>query len=240
LELPKVKNDKKSPQEYSSECIKDKSNMISKKIFILSIVLSLMVGILCGSVSGYLLGRKIFSQASTPSTENSEYSKYDYSQFVVNEAKNITIADLYSDDEERYYAMQLIGMKMPELKFVDSKDTVYTTQDIGSSEYILEIVHPTCNFCKGMVPIMDEYRKSEKAHQLIGLSMQDGQLDTFNAEAETTFVLMQKDQTTAEFMNNLIWVPMFIYVKDGIIEFVSFGNIEEIEELQQYIDIAFN
>ena len=40
---------------------------------------------------------------------NSIYSQFDYSQFVINQEKNITIQNFYNDDEERFYAMQLIG-----------------------------------------------------------------------------------------------------------------------------------
>ena len=166
--------------------------------------------------------------------------QYDYSKFIINEKKGVTIADLYHDDEERYNAMMLIGQRIPELQYVDSKDQTIELRNLGQSRYILEFVQPTCNWCKGMVDMLNEYRATENAYSVIGLSIVDGDMSPFNKENETTFRLKRKDETTNQFTDTIPWVPTFLFVENGNIRFVSFGNIESLEKFQEYIDLAFN
>lgn len=251
LELPKVKMSPVASEVTENNLVEDEleingevhSNFMNngwKKILALSVVLAFLIGVFCGALSGFLIARKLYNTKDPSEQLNDEYSKYDYSQFIINEAKGITIADLYADNEERYWAMQFIGMKMPELKYVNSKSEVLSTSVYKDGSYILEIVQPNCNYCKGMVPLMNEYRNMENSLPLIGLSIRDGDLSVFNEAGETTFVMMQKDATTKEFWDMIQWVPMFVYVKNGEIKYVSFGNLNGMEELQKQLDIAFN
>lgn len=207
--------------------------------------LSACIGLVLGLAIGFPIGRITASPTTVTETgegniENSIYSQYDYTQFVINAEKNVTIANFYNNDEERYYAMNLIGSKMPTLKYLDSSDTEFTTESLGNGKYIIEFLEPECDFCKSMIDVLDTYRATEGSLPVLGLSIKDGDLsNTFNKNEENSFILVNKDNATDTLVNQIMWIPTFVYVENNEIKLVSFGVLTA-EEITHNIDIAFN
>lgn len=250
LELPKIKLPDPEPIAETEMPMDGEEGVVAvavaptsvfgklhKAIIAIGLIASFLVGLLGGGIGGFMVARDIYNKEKKP---ESEFSQYDYSKFIINEKKGITIADLYYDDEERYNAMLLIGQRIPELQYVDSKDQTIELKNLGQDRYVLEFVQPTCNWCKGMVDMLNEYRATENACTVIGLSIIDGDMSPFNKTSETTFRLKRKDETTNQFADTIPWVPTFLFVENGTVRFVSFGNIESLEKFQEYIDLAFN
>ena len=206
--------------------------------------LSVCIGLILGLVAGFAVGR---ITAPAPSTEeenpdnetNSIYSQYDYSKFVINGEKNITIENFYSDDEEKYYAMTLIGTKIPTLKYLNSANEELSTESLGNGRYILEFLEPDCSFCQSMIDVMDEYRQAENSIPVIGLSIKNGDLSkTFNKNEENSFILINKDNATDTLVNQIAWIPTFLYIENNEIKLVSFGVLT-VEEIAENASIAF-
>lgn len=221
-----------------------RSAMDWRLILKLSIVLALLVGFLLGSIGGFLVGKSIYQNTAVtqPNDEQQEsiYSQYDYTQFVINAGKNVTIESFYSDDEERFFAMQLIGAKLPELKYLNSANEEMSITDLGNGKYILEFVEPDCAYCNKMITTVDAYRAVEGSVDVIGLSIKDGDISAFNANGEHTFKLINKDDKTDDLVELIVWVPTFMYIEDGTIKLVTFGNMKNVEEFQKNVEIAFN
>lgn len=206
--------------------------------------LSVCVGLILGLIAGFIVGR---ATSTTPSTEgegstnegNSIYSQYDYSQFVINGEKGITIENFYSDDEERYYAMALIGSKIPTIKYLNAAGEELTTESLGNGRYIIEFLEPDCSFCQSMIDVMDEYRQTENSVPVIGLSIKNGDLsNTFNKKEENSFILVNKDTATDTLVNQIAWIPTFLYIENNEIKLVSFGVLTA-DEITENISIAF-
>lgn len=222
---------------------KERSASQWKTILKLSIVLSLLIGLLLGSIFGVLLGKSLFLKECPQDTESdgkeSIYSQYDYTQFVINADKNITIDSFYANDEEKFYAMQLIGKTVPDLKYLDGETEVLISS-LGKDRYIIEFVEPDCAFCNKMIETVDGYRATENALDVIGLSIKAGDLSNFNKAGEHTFHIINKDDDTNNLVKLIAWVPTFVYVENGTIQLVTFGNMKGVEEFQTNVDIAFN
>ena len=212
----------------------------------LSIVLSLLIGFLLGSVGGFFIGKSIYQNTSTQTNDGgsgqqeSIYSQYDYTQFVINADKNITIQSFYNDDEERFFAMQLIGAKLPELKYLNSANEELSLTDLGDGKYILEFLEPDCAYCNKMITTVDAYRAIEGSLNVIGLSIKEGDISNFNKQGEHTFKLINKDEKTDDLVELIVWVPTFMYIENGTIKLVTFGNMKNVEEFQKNVEIAFN
>ena len=212
-----------------------------KLIIKLTAALSVCIGLILGFAAGFPIGR---ITAPTPTVEipeeneNSIYSQYDYTQFVINADKGVTIDSFYTDDEEKYYAMQLIGTEIPSLKYLDSTDTEHTTTDLGSGRYIIEFFEPQCTFCNSMIDTIDKYRETEGAIPIIGLSIQNGDISKFNKKSENSFMLVNKDSATDSLVSMIRWIPTFIYVENGEIKLVTFGVLTT-EEIENNVSIAF-
>lgn len=213
----------------------------------LSVILALLVGIVLGSVAGFFIGKGIYQGTGTTQQqqqgtedEDSIYSQYDYTKFVINAEKNVTIESFYADDEERFFAMQLIGEKIPDFKYLNAAEEELKVSSLGKDKYIIEFLEPDCAFCNATIEVMDEYRKTENAMDVIGLSIKDGDISKFNKDGETTFMLVNKDSETSEIVDLVMWVPTFLYIENGEIVLVTFGKINSVEDFQKNIDIAFN
>ena len=256
LEFRKLPPDELKPKEeltveesngedgMESEDRAPKSSKISyKTLFKLSIVLALLVGLLVGLIGGIYLGRFVYKCPTDgnggTTADDSIFSQFDYSSMIIDVEKNITIENFYDDNEERYYAMQWIGMELPELEYVNSKGETVKLADLGQGKYIIEFMEPTCTFCNGMIDMVDQYRETEGAVPVIGLSIKDGDLSNFNKNNENTFTLVNKTVTTKQLVSMIVWVPMFVFVEDGRVKLVSFGNMEGVETMQEYVDLAF-
>lgn len=212
----------------------------------LSVVLALLVGIVLGSVVGFFVGKGIYQGTGTTEQtqpnedEDSIYSQYDYTKFVINAEKNVTIESFYADDEERFFAMQLIGEKIPDFKYLNAAEEEFKISELGKDKYIIEFLEPDCAFCNATIEVMDSYRKTENAMDVVGLSIKDGDISKFNKDGETTFMLVNKDADTKEIVDLVMWVPTFLYIENGEIVLVTFGKINSVEDFQKNIDIAFN
>jgi hypothetical protein len=239
---PKQIKNSSTNQSYNSS----RSNNDWMLILRLSVILALLVGLFIGSISGFFIGKAMFqgTQTPTPNDQNSTnddiFSQFDYSKIIINADKNVTVESFYEDDEEKFYAMQLIGTKLPELTYTDSKNNSYSTKDLGDGKYILEFIEPDCAFCNGMIETVDEYRAKENSINVIGLSIKSGDISAFNKVSETSFMLANKDDTaTKNLVDFVVWVPTFMYIEDGTIKLVSYGRMNA-EEFEENIDIAFN
>lgn len=229
-------------QESSESPVVERTASQWKTILKLSVILSLLIGLLLGSIFGVLLGKSLFLKECPQNTDDGKesiYSQYDYTQFVINAEKNITIDNFYNNDEEKFYAMQIIGKTVPDLKYLDGENEVQISS-LGKDRYIIEFVEPDCAFCNKMIDTVDGYRATENALDVIGLSIKAGDLSNFNKTATHTFHIINKDEDTNNLVKLIAWVPTFIYVENGTIQLVTFGNMKGVEDFQTNVDIAFN
>lgn len=256
LESKDLVNDKPEAKEKEpkqpKQSAENQSIMLTRSladwntILRLSVVLALLVGLVLGSVVGFFVGKGIYQGTGTTEqtqpneNEDSIYSKYDYTKFVINAEKNVTIESFYADDEERFFAMQLIGEKIPDFKYLNTAEEELKISELGKDKYIIEFLEPDCAFCNATIEVMDSYRKTENAMDVVGLSIKDGDISKFNKDGETTFMLVNKDADTKEIVDLVMWVPTFLYIESGEIVLVTFGKINSVEDFQKNIDIAFN
>jgi hypothetical protein len=211
----------------------------------LTAALSVVIGILVGLICGFFVGKLVYEgRSQTEQTDNNEetsmYDQFDYSKIVINEEQNITIQSFYDDNQERFYAMQLIGTKIPELKYLNSEEQEMSIKDLGEDRYIIEFIEPNCAYCNKMITIMDAYRQMENSYKLIGLSIKSGDITKFNEQSENTYMLINKDADTDNLVDLVVWVPTILYVEKGEIKLVTFGLLENAEEVQKNANIAFN
>lgn len=213
----------------------------------LTAALAAVIGILVGLVAGFFVGKLVYENKNSQSviegddsTEEPIYDQFDYSKIVINESQNVTVESFYTDNQERFYAMQLIGSKVPELKYLDAEDKELSIKDLGEERYIIEFLEPNCAYCNKMITTVDAYRETENAYKLIGLSIKSGDISKFNTKGENTYMLINKDSETDSLIDLVVWVPTFLYVENGEIKLVSFGLLDNAEELQKNADIAFN
>ena len=216
----------------------------------LSVILGVLVGILLGGVSGFFIGKAIYQNkvinagsvntGTNTDDQNSIYSQFDYASMWINKNKGVSIESFYADDEERFFAMQLIGAKIPELKYLKADESEQNIKDLGEGRYIIEFVEPDCAFCNKMITVVDDYRKTENALTVLTLSIKDGDITAFNKEGENAFHLINKDDVTNDLVELIVWVPTFLYVENGEVKHVTFGLMDNAEEINKNIDIAFN
>ena len=255
----KKPNSKPSNSVIASECVSEKSQQsVSQRrhddwmlILKLSVILGVLVGILLGGVGGFFIGKAIYQDKtintgnnttnnSGTSNQDSIYSQFDYASMWINKNKGVSIESFYADDEERFFAMQLIGQKLPELKYLDSSEAERSIKDLGDGKYILEIVEPDCAYCNKMISIVDTYRETENSLKVLTLSIKDGDLAAFNTKGENAYHLVNKDDKTNDLVELIVWVPTFLYVENGEVKHVTFGLMDDAEEINKNIDIAFN
>ncbi len=171
---------------------------------------------------------------------NSIYSQFDYASMWINKNKGVSIESFYADDEERFFAMQLIGTVLPKLKYLDSDEHENTINNVFASKYIIWFIEPDGAYCNKMITIVDAYRETENALPVIGLSIKDGDITAFNKEGENAFHLVNKDDVTNDLVELIVWVPTFLYVENGKVQLVTFGLMDDAKEINKNIDIAFN
>lgn len=250
---PKQKAEPKQPKEQEVAIppqqayqLMSRSPQDWKLILKLSVILALLGGLFVGSIIGFFTGKAIFQQTvvtqqqqqDTEGTENSIFSQFDYSKIVINEDKNVTVENFYTDDEERFYAMQLIGQSIPDLSYTDTEENTFNIKDLDDDQYIIEFIEPDCTFCNGMISLVDEYRAKENSINVIGLSIKEGDISAFNKEGETSFMIVNDDESK-KIDDYIAWVPTFMYVENGTIKLVYFGRMD-METFEKNIDIAFN
>ena len=213
----------------------------------LSLAIAACIGFILGSIVGFFIGKSIYYEMTPPSVNNTEtgdtqdsiYSQYDYTKFVINADKNITIQSFYADDEERYFAMQMIGKTIPDLKYLGADSAEMSVKELGGDRYIIEMFQPDCTFCNKTIEIVDAYRADSPTIPVIGLSIKDGSLDAFNKNGVYSYRLVNKDTTTAQFVDMIVWVPTFIYVENDTIKLVTFGLMNSKDDIYTNIGIAF-
>lgn len=216
----------------------------------LSMAIAACIGIMVGSITGFFIAKSIYqgtaivdtnqSQQTGDQTEDSIYSQYDYTKFVINAEKNVTIQSFYSDDEERYYAMQMIGSTLPDLKYLGAENAEMSVKELGGNRYILEIFQPDCTYCNQTIEKVDAYRADSPTIPIIGLSIKDGSLDAFNKNGTHSYRLVNKDTATAKFVDMVVWVPTFVYVEDNVVKLVTFGLMNSKDDFYTNIGIAFS
>ena len=65
-------------------------------------------------------------------------------------------------------------------------------------------------------------------------------ITAFNKKGENTYMLINKDSETDSLMDLVVWVPTILYVEKGEVKLVTFGLLENAQEIQTNADIAFN
>lgn len=228
--------------ENSTEVIKTERSRSDWTLIVrLSAALSACVGLIIGLIAGFMIGRLTAPDQKTEKEDSEElsiFSQYDYTQFVINESKNITIQDFYQNDEERYYAMNMIGSKIPDLKYLDAELNEHNINELETDKYIIEFFAPDCTYCNKMIDVVDEYRSLENSIPVIGLSIEDGDISKFNKISENSYKLINKDVETDNLISDVVWIPTFLYVENGTIKLVSFGLLTT-DEITQNVEIAF-
>lgn len=240
------------PNDSTEQVVNDVPTSRSRAdwILILKLVaaLSVVVGILIGMIPGFFVGKLVY-EGKTVQNSDSEgdkndetaiYDQFDYSKIVINAKQNITVESFYSDNEERFYAMQIIGTEVPELKYLDASEKELSIKDLGEERYIIEFIEPNCAYCNKMIDIIDAYRATDNAYNLLGMSIKSGDISKFNKNGEHTYMLINKDDKTDALVELVVWVPTIIYVEKGEIKLVTFGLLDSAADIQKNADIAFN
>ena len=232
-------------------------NQITASILILSIILSFTLGLIGGYFFGESRTEKRLGNIVTSSGINSgnngqnsgnqgtsqedEFNKLinsiDYTKFVINKDKNLTVDNYYSDAETKYYASNLIGMTVPEMKWKMADGTEKSNKDLGD-KYIIEIFSPNCTYCQQSIPEVDKWREAHPETPLISLTTESGDISKFNEKGEYAFTWVP-DSAANTLLNNVPWIPAFIMVENGKITLVDFGAVTQ-ETIDNYVDTAFS
>jgi len=212
---------------------------VTTPIFILSLVLAFVIGI----IGGYFVGEsratsKISNVAITtpkdtvtPATGDKPATTapaVDYTKYIINAEKKITIDTFYQDAETKGYAKNLIGTSMPKLTWKDAAGKAHSTDELGSS-YIIEMFSLTCTYCQATIPEIDAFSKENPKIKRVSLTPDPekaGAIDKFNVGGENAFYWGAKDTGSELLMNNMPWVPAFLFVQDGKIKLVSYGGTD--------------
>lgn len=202
--------------------------------------LSACIGLILGLILGFVGGRLTASTAEEPTTEVSIYDQYDYTRFVIN-SDGTTIDDVYKTSEEKFHAMNIIGTQVPTLSYIDQNEETFTTEALNEGSYIIELMEPTCAYCKKMVDVVSEYTAIEGSVPVIGLSLAEGSLKSFNTEdTETYFHLIQKDDKTKAFVDDhVVWIPTFVFVSNGTVKLVAYGS-KTVDDFVEMTRLAFD
>lgn len=229
------------------------SNGISTSVLALSVVISLLVGL----IGGYFFGESrtakqyearisagVYNKDSSqgnnnvtpdPTTSENPYAG-DYTQFKINDTE--TVQSYYTDDETRYYASQLIGNALPDFKWTDSAGVEHSTAEYSEGRYILEFFSSTCAYCNNSASEVDKYRESS-GNTVISLCFDTGDLSNFNQTGEHAWTLKnQSDADAQEILNFIPWIPCFMYVEDGTVRLVSYGGTTEAQIASEW-SVAF-
>jgi len=242
-------NYKNNPKNFQTQ---NTGSQITASILILSVILSFTLGI----IGGYLIGEartenRISESAITITQPNNSGNQssgddtniqqsVDYSKYVINQKKNVTVENFYGDAESKMYASQLIGSAMPNIPWEDSLGVKHSNADFGAEKYILEIFSPTCGYCNASIPVVDKFRESHSEIPVISLTTDTtGDISAFNASGENAFVWKDINQENSTIMNYIPWIPTFLYIENGEVQLVTYGGVNE-GDLENYIDIAFN
>lgn len=220
-------------------------NEITKTILILSVILSFMVGL----ISGYFIGEsraesrtgyvvKNPTQSETDGGTNND-SKVDYSQYVINASKGVTIDNFYGDEDTKAVAANLIGSEMPKLKWKDSNNKEHSTDELGDN-YVVEFFSTTCPYCIQTIPEFNQFKKESK-YKTVSLTSETNVsegLKQFNVDSENAFTFTPSTTKEQQLISNIYWIPGFVFVKNGKIALVAFGAVDA-ETLHSYSELAF-
>ena len=65
------------------------------------------------------------------------------------------------------------------------------------------------------------------------MSIKDGDISAFNTKGENAFHLVNKDDSTNNLLELIVWVPTFLYVEKGKIQLVTFRLMDDAEEINK-------
>ena len=251
-----------SNQNKNSEMGYHSSSGISVSVLSLSVVISLLLGLIGGFFIGEsrvenryeeLIANGIYSVPSVGSDnqgnsannqdnqQNSEkdvFSSYDYTDFSINSKE--TIQSYYKDNETRYYAMNIIGKEIPDFNWVDSQNVTHKISEIAESndKFIVELLSTTCGYCNASAAEIDKYRENS-GNIVVSLALDDGDLTNFNQAGEYAWHLEnESDSAVNAILQNVPWIPTFLYVEDGVIKLVEFGGVKE-ADIEASWNVAF-
>ena len=238
---------------------KGSEDIISKPykiIFIMAIVLAFIVGGILGCIIGVKTTENKYSdkflsssigtgknESSNPAASSNSASSttssapaVDYTKYIINAKKKVTVDNFYSDDETKGYAVNVIGTSMPKFTWKTDDNKEHSTEELGK-QYIIELISPTCQYCQQSISGVDNFRKKVK-YKVVSLTTEDGDLSKFNKSGKNTFKITNNDSSTAKLMENIPYIPSFLYVQNGTIKLITFGEVDE-TALQQNADVAF-
>lgn len=224
-------------------------------VLALSVVVSLLIGLIGGFFIGESRAEKNYDKlanagyyqantntgngsgdSSNGSGETSIYDSIDYSTAKINDS--LTIDQYYSDSESKYYAYQLIGTQLPEMKWTDSSGVQHSTKELSSGRYILELFSSSCTYCNNSIEHVDAYRENT-GNKIISLSLDDGDLSNFNKSGEVAWMLdNESDTAVSNVLQYSPWIPCFMVIEDNVIKTVDWGGVVE-SDIANYWNIAF-
>ena len=229
-------------------------SQITASVLVLSIILSFTIGL----IGGYLIGESrtedrlasyvtgFGGNSGTQSGNNQDagnqqiQQSIDYSQYVINASKGITVENFYSDAETKAYAAQLIGQKVPTMKWKDSTGTEHTTDEFGNNPYIIEIFSPDCGYCNASIEHVDAFRAQNADIPLISLTTNSGDISNFNKNGEYAFTMQDiSSELNSKILNYVPWIPCFLYIENGTVMLVTYGGIGGPDELVKYGEAVF-
>lgn len=229
---------------------------ITASILILSILLSFTVGMIGGYFIGESraetrVGNYVTSgnqgnkgNQGTQEDNNNQSSgtvqeSVDYSQYVINADKGVTVENFYNDAETKQYASQLIGMKMPTIKWTTSDGKEHSNADFGDKPYIIEIFSPSCMYCNASIEHVDAFREANTDIPLVSITTETGDISAFNTIGENAFSIANIDTSFNSVLNYIPWIPAFLYVENGNIKLVTYGGINDQTEIVKYGEVVF-
>ncbi len=176
---------------------------------------------------------EIESPSEIPEVEDDTRSEFD---IPITKDGSITIDSFYSDYEEKVYAKNVIGTKMPYFEF-DKNGMNLSNNDLGD-QYIIEFFGTSCPYSQASIPAVDNFRENHSI-PVIGLTISNGDLSAFNENGEHSFYFSDWSQEFDSFFQNFPWVPSFVYVEDGVIKLVTNGGVYN-DDLERFAYMAFD
>ena len=172
----------------------------------------------------------VFEVPEVESVEENVFATYDI-------AEKIDV--FFNDEESKIYASNVMGKTLPNLEWITRDGVKFSTGQITEERYIVELFLTTCSYCNKSVGVIDAFRE-KTGFQVISLALDNGDLSNFNQTGEHAWQLAnQNDSTVNTILQNVPWVPAFIFVEDGVIQLITYGGLEE-GDLEEYWDFAFN
>lgn len=227
-------------------------NQITMAVLVLAVLLAFVVGLMAGYFIGEhraesRIGTSVLGNIGTTNNGNGGGNSgngddinesIDYSQFVINSKLGVTVENYFSDAETKEYVVKALGMDMPTINWTKSDGTAGSTADFNG-DYVVEIFSPTCYYCNQTIAAVDEFRANHPDYNIVSVTTESGDLSAFNENGENAFYWEPANADEAALLDHVPWIPCFMYVHEGKVMLVTYGQ-ETVESIEQAWQVAFD